>query len=425
MLKNHCKLSHFFNHIAIYAPEQAVNAPIIGAILKGSAPNELFELRGKKGVLFSNTTLASFIEEEHKHDFFELTGNSQRSIRTFSSGEQRKALLQYLLSQNPDFILLDNPFDALDTNSVSELKSALTKLSKRMPVLQIFKRRSDLLPFIQDLVQIHKENAITREKLSDFLKKEEISHSSRFIGSIPAPLEHFRLDQDELIRFDNVSVRYDDRIILNTIFWTVNKGEFWQLKGPNGSGKTTILSMINGDNPKAYGQAIYLFGKRKGSGESIWQIKKMIGYFSPSMMDLFKRRNTALQMVVSGLKDSIGLYKKAGSTSEALALKWLQLLDLESYRDEPFLKLNQVQRRLVLIARAMIKHPPLLILDEPSTGLDDKGATLLSVLINKMAAESKTAIIYVSHRKEPGLTPDYIYELIPGEKGSRGFIVKA
>ena len=141
------------------------------------------------------------------------------------------------------------------------------------------------------------------------------------------------------------------------------------------------------------------------------------------MMDLYKHRHTAQQMVVSGLTDSIGLYKKVGKVALNLADDWLRMLGIFDDKNKPFVSFSQVKRRMILMARAMIKHPPLLILDEPSTGLDDKSASMLSALINKMANEGNTAILYVSHRMEPGLEPEYIYQLTPSESGSTGTVL--
>ena len=244
-----------------------------------------------------------------------------------------------------------------------------------------------------------------------------------FSLEIPGPLHHDQMSYKALIKLNGVSVHYHERQILNSINWTIKAGEFWQLKGPNGSGKTTILTMINGDNPKAFGQNIELFGRRKGTGESVWEIKKRIGYFTPSMMELFKRRHTAEQMVISGFHDSIGLYHRPSEIQKHVANEWLKVLGLADKGSRAFVDLSQVHRRMVLIARAMVKHPPLLILDEPSTGLDDKSAALLSALINKIADESQTAILYVSHRTEPDLKPQYVFQLKPGENGSVGEVV--
>jgi len=410
-------------HVALNGDDLAMDSTFIKQLLKGECSEHFPELKGKRGVLFSNTTLAKFIEEEFRHDNFELTKSYGRSIRTLSSGEQKKALLEYLMDKQPGFIILDNPFDALDVASVKHLKARLENIAGQMTVIQVFKRKSDLLLFIKHAMRVDNGKVVFNDGIKQYLEKYEPEAEMHFSIEIPGPLHGQNVSYNELIKLNNVSVKYRERQILNKINWTIRAGEFWQLKGPNGSGKTTILTMINGDNPKAFGQNIELFGRRKGTGESVWEIKKKIGYFTPSMMELFKRRHTAEQMVISGFHDSIGLYHRPSEIQKHVANEWLKVLGLADKGNLAFVDLSQVHRRMVLIARAMIKHPPLLILDEPSTGLDDKSAAQLSALINKIAAESQTAILYVSHRTEPDLKPAFVFELKPTENGSVGEVV--
>ncbi len=412
-----------YKHTALNGSQLALTTTFFKNILSGNSPEYFPELVGKKGALFSNITLTKFIEEEVSHDAFDLSIEEHRSIRTFSSGEQKKALLKHLLKSNPDFLIVDNPFDALDVESVANLKEQLTKLSDEMPIIQVFKRRDDLLPFISYAMYIENNKVIFNDTIEAFITMFETGDPFKLNGNIPAPIEEYQIDSNELVKFENVNVSYDNRKIITDINWIIKRGEFWQLKGPNGSGKTTMLTMINGDNPKAFGESIYLFGRKKGTGENVWQIKKQIGYFTPSMMELFKGRHSALSMIVSGLVDSIGLYKKASELQLHKAEEWLKLIGLDEKKNRVFIDLSQVERRLILIARAMIKHPPLLILDEPSTGLDDYSTSMLSVLINKMAKESSTAILYVSHRTEPDLKPEKIFQLTPGEDGSVGSVL--
>src|SRR5690606_9277785 len=212
--------------------------------------------------------------------------------------------------------------------------------------------------------------------------------------------------------------------ILKNINWKIRSGSFWQLIGKNGSGKTTLLSMIIGENNKGYGQELYIFGKKKGSGESIWDIKKNIGYFTPSMVDKFSGHHSAINMLISGLTDSVGLYLRPTEVQLQLAKEWLRLINMLDLKDVYFHDLSMGQQRLLMTVRAMIKHPPLLILDEPTAGLDDQSAALFVALTNKIAEESRTAIIFVSHREEPGLRPQYIFQLEQTEQGSEGKIVK-
>jgi len=221
---------------------------------------------------------------------------------------------------------------------------------------------------------------------------------------------------------NDVSVSYDGRQILNKISWTINASEFWQIVGPNGSGKSTILSLITGDNPKGYGQDLILFGRKKGSGETVWDIKQNIGYFTSTMTQFFSRMDSIEKMVISGFFDSVGLYIIPSELQVKTAHDWLKIIGLYEDRNKPFCFLPLGRQRIILVARAMVKHPPLLILDEPTSGLDDTNVAIFTALINKIAAESTSAILYVSHRAEKGLTPQYVYELIPGNNGSEGRI---
>lgn len=387
---------------------------LIADLLNGKPPAELEIFRDKKTGFFSDEVLARFIEEDYRHGSSGLT--QDRSIRTFSTGEKRKALLEYLMAEHNEVLILDNPFDALDKDSVKGLKNRLEKLSGRISFIQLYKREEDLLPFIEDLVIVENNRITSVMKLKDFSMEDD----SLELKNIPEPFHPYNNIPQEVIKLENVSVSYEGRPILKDISWKVEKAEFWQLYGPNGSGKTTILSMIYGDNPKAYGEEIYLFGKKKGSGESVWEIKERIGYFSPSIIAHFRGNFSLQQMIVSGLFDSIGLYREASERQLNLARKWLEVLGLSHKSSFKFYKSSALEQRIVLIARAMIKHPPLLILDEPTTGLDDEAAQLLVQLINKIVAESNTAVIFVSHRKERGLSAQNIFRLIASENGSKG-----
>lgn len=389
----------------------------------GEVP-ELAKFRSGKGVVFSDKVLERFIEDDYRHGYSPLVDLEGRSLRSFSSGERRKALLNYLLKQNPDYILLDSPFESLDEQSVEDIKIKLEEISKQTSILQFFKRKEDLLPFIEKVLPLENNRIGKIFTAEDFLAGTTSQEKSLKINSIPAPDKEYQNIPEVLMKLENVSVNYEGRPILANISWEIKKGEFWKLTGPNGSGKTTILSMIYGDNPKAYGENVFLFGNKKGSGETVWEIKRKIGYFSPALTELFSRRNTAQEMLVSGLVDSVGLYQNPSDRQLALAGKWLKTLNLEHRERQIFTKLPLLEQRMLLIARAMIKHPPLLILDEPTTALDDESALKITRLINLIAAESETAVVFVSHRKEKGLEAQLEYRLIAGESGSVGEIVE-
>ncbi|MFK7812359.1 MAG: ATP-binding cassette domain-containing protein [Maribacter sp.] len=405
-------------HWAVFITNDSNKSKFIRKLLNGLV-SEFKSIEGKRGTLFSKLALEQFIDKEDRHGTRILTKKSQQPLRTMSSGEQKKALLNHLFFENPEFIILDNPFDNLDTASQEKLAKNLTERSNQTLFIQVISRRDDLLPFITNFLSLHKDDLTIHKNLDSILQSQA---STSFTGRIPSALNPIKYQQDILIQLMDVTVSYGDKTILQNINWSVKKGDFWQLIGKNGSGKTTILSMITGENPKGYGQELYLFGKKKGSGESIWDIKKNIGYFTPAMTDKFTGYHSIENMLISGLNDSIGLYIKPTAAQLRLVKEWLQLIGMWYIKDRLFHDLSMGQKRLVMTTRAMVKHPLVLILDEPTAGLDDASARLLVELVNKIALESNITIIFVSHRNEPGLQPDFIYELQMGEGGSMGLV---
>ncbi|AZQ60558.1 ATP-binding cassette domain-containing protein [Maribacter sp. MJ134] len=404
-------------HCAVLIDNKSQKKGLIHAILRNE--QSFFKFLGtKKGTLFSPVMLSQLIDEEERHNHKII--HQKQPLRTMSSGEQKKALLRHILESKPDYIILDNPFDSLDHSFQKELKNLLLEVSGDFIFIQLVSRVTDILPFINQFTKLNGDRLESIGEMPTVIKPQ----SDFLNGKIPAAIVPIRMDNELLIAFKNVSVSYEDKAILNNINWTVKKGEFWQLIGNNGSGKSTLLSMITGDNPKAYGQNILLFGKRKGTGESVWDIKQKLGYFSPVMTYKFSGRFTIEQMLISGFNDSIGLYTKPTEVQKRKAKEWLQLLNLWPEKDMLFADSSLGQKRLIMTVRAMVKHPPLLILDEPTTGMDDEAAALLVALVNKIAKETDTAIIYVSHRNETGLQPQYTYQLHMSPKGSIGVIKK-
>ncbi|MBO0321868.1 ATP-binding cassette domain-containing protein [Muricauda sp. CAU 1633] len=407
---------------AILTNNTSQTQELVARLLGNIAINELDHLKNKRGLLFSRSEIERFMDEEERHDIKILTKDRNQPLKTMSSGEQKKALLNYLLNQEPDFLILVNPFDNLDVATQASLKEQLSEISKSRTLVQFASRLDDILPVITDFFKLNGNELEKYASPKEFW--EANSHDAiQFKGTIPPPINPIKEENDELVNFTNVSVSFDGRQVLNSINWSVKQGEFWQLIGPNGSGKTTMLSMITGDSHKGYGQNLTLFGQKKGSGESVWDLKQKIGYFTPSVTDKFRGYHSLENMIISGLHDSIGLYVLPTEIEKRLAGEWLKLLGLYDKRDTHFRELTRGEKRLVMTARAMVKHPPLLILDEPTAGLDDKSAALFVALVNKIAKESDSAILFVSHRKETGHDPHHIFELHPSKNGSTGVII--
>lgn len=407
-------------HVAIYLSNTDDKLKIIAQLFKVENAFSL-GLKGK-GLLFSTTTIEQLIDEERKHDAFVVTSSKNKSIESMSSGEQKKALLNYLLQQHPNYLVLDDLFGSLDVDSLHPIKEILAANRHEIRIVQLCYRKQDLLPFIDEVIRLDKLMQISKTfTLQSFLQLEENS-SSISLNLFPTyHLSKVEL-KNPLIELKNVTVKYEEKPVLKNINRTINKGEFWQLKGANGTGKTTLVSMIIGDNPKAYGQNMILFGRKKGTGESVWDIKKNIGYFYPTMTMFFSRNDSVENMIISGLVDSIGLYIVPTEFHKTIAKAWLDFLG-KDYSNKRFEDLTAGQQRIVLVIRAIVKQPALLILDEPTVGLDDENAQLFTALINQLVALKNMAIIYISHREELHLKPQKIMQLITGEQGSTNVVV--
>lgn len=408
-------------HWTIFADNESDRERLFEQLLSGrNLPEAFDDFQELKGGLLSQSEIARYIEEEERHEHKILTKGIKQPLRTLSSGERKKALLNYLLSQGNQFLVLDNPLDNLDVASRESLIELIHTLSVQIPIIQIVTRRDDKLPFTCRWAVLY------QDELKVIEDPEELSAGSdarRYDNPVPAPLEPLVLPAGPLVCFKDVSVSYGIKPVLDEISWELGPGDYWQLSGPNGSGKSTLLSLITGENPKAYGQDITLFGKKKGSGESVWDIKQYVGYFTPAMVDRFRGYHSLENMLISGLHDSIGLYVQPTKVEQRLARSWLSYLGMEGMERKYFHDLSLGQQRLIMCVRAMIKHPPLLILDEPTAGLDDSSAALVVALVNQMAVSSHCCIVFVSHRMEPGLKPRFTYSLVPGKNGSIGSII--
>jgi molybdate transport system ATP-binding protein len=412
------------HHTGIYLTQSSDSNILIEALLSDELCIHNIDFNSLKSAVFSDHALKLFLEEEFLHGGTAFESEYHRPLHHMSSGEQKKALLNHLYFKKTDCFLLDELYDHIDLAGQAAIKETICLIAKTKTVIQLLHRRNDALPFIENWMVYHQNQLIQfddRQTWIDWIDNQKSKDAKK---KLPQPIKKFPPIEGPLVLMNGVSVFYDGRPILQNIHWTIKQGEFWQLVGPNGSGKSTLLSLISGDNPKGYGQELYLFGRKKGSGETVWDIKKNIGYFNSSITQHFSRLDSIEKMIVSGFNDSIGLYVVPTDQQLRLAREWLHFIGLYDLKNKPIQFLPLAQQRIVLIARAMVKHPPLLILDEPTASLDDAGAALIIQMIQQIAQESLSAILYVSHSKEEGLTPDYVLELHSSHSGSNASISK-
>jgi len=326
-----------------------------------------------------------------------------KPLLQLSNGENKRLQIVKSLGQKPDWLLLDNPYLGLDVAGRMILSAGLAELTLRGIRFILFLSGGELPGFINKVYHLPKR--VGKESLIPSLKARVIKDDLSFRlksgeennnpGLQPGEIEDFAI-----ITLRNVTIRYGSKTILDQFSWTIKHGERWVLKGPNGAGKSTLLSLITADNPQSYSQEIILFGRQRGTGESIWDIKQNIGYVSPEMHLYFKETGTCFAVVASGIFDLLGVTRKVNEEQTAQVNETLDLFGLGYLAGRSFHTLSVGEQKMILIARAFVKNPPLLILDEPCQGLDSEQVQVLKDVINSIAASSDMTLIFVSHYDE-------------------------
>lgn len=302
-----------------------------------------------------------------------------KPLVTLSSGELRKYQLTRALLGGPKILVVDNPYIGLDPRTRTLLTNLLAALSASTMLVLVLSRAAEIPPFITHVIPV-----------TDGEAGEKIPRET-YLDSILPPA---------VIRLRNVTIRYGERVILDSLNLTVRQGEHWALTGANGSGKSTLLSLICADNPQAYAHDIELFGRPRGTGETIWDIKRQIGFVSPELHRAFRMDAPALDIVTSGHFDTEGLFRRPSAEQRSIALRWMDEFGIADLADQPFLRLSSGQQRLCLVARAFVKDPALYILDEPLQGLDETQRKRVKVLLDKYCGAPEKTLLMVTHYPE-------------------------
>ncbi|MGD8519892.1 MAG: molybdate ABC transporter ATP-binding protein ModF [Desulfobacterales bacterium] len=329
-----------------------------------------------------------------------------RGIIYLSTGEMRKIMIARALAKAPQLLILDEPFEGLDIASRSQLAAIINHLmAEDRQIILVTHRLFEILPNISHVMGLKMGKVLFQGKRQEHLSTDQIVRlypehlfqEADFPKSKPQDDANSLEIPDVLVKMKNTTVRYKDTVILNNLNWEMKASENWAIVGPNGAGKTTLLSLISGDNLQAYANDISLFGRRRGSGESIWEIKQRIGIISSEFQIRYRKPLKALDVILSGFFDSVGLYRQSNSIQRESARKWMGFIHLADKADTLFNQLSYGEQRLVLLARAMVKLPLLLILDEPCQGLDRANRKLILDVIDFIARHSQTQILFVTH----------------------------
>jgi len=371
-----------------------------------------------------NDTLTVFAELQHfaKHEnlsmkeaeyYLEIFGFNQckeQQLIELSSGEHKKLQLIKAFWLQPQILIIDQPYTGLDFDSRRSLNLIFQKLSSKGISFLLINNEEEFPDCVTHFAEIKKGKLAEVNSPEEFLKDDERKNK---------PIPYFLVNQSEnipesIVKMEKIHISYGEKKVLNNISWEVQKGEKWLLQGHNGSGKSTLLSLINGDHPQAYANNIHLFGNKRGSGESIWEIKERIGIISPELHWYFDMNANVGQTIASGFFESMSLYQKLGYEQHQQLEQILNFFDLKEEKNKKMAELSLGKQRLVLLARTIVKKPELLILDEPCQGMDVAQTNYFNRIIDDLCEKGQT-LIYVGHFESR--IPDCIDHKLVLEKG--------
>ena len=347
----------------------------------------------------------------------------ERGIRFLSTGEMQKVLIARALMKSPRFLIMDEPFEGVDAQSRERMAEIIVELmQEQIQIILVTHRFEAIMPNVTHVLCIKDGSVFLKGRRDEVLTSENMDRlygvKKARTSDIPKAdwgLEALRKEApDSLVTMKDTTVKYGDLLVLDKLNWTMKWDENWAVFGPNGVGKSTLMSLIIGDNLQAYANEIHLFGKRRGTGESIWDIKKRIGVVSSELQVKYRVRLKAYDVVLSGFHDSIGLYKRSSQRQRTIAHQWMEILGISDKEVERFDQLSYGQRRMVLLARSMVKLPVILVLDEPCQGLDLSNRRMILDLVDYIGRETPTHVLYTTHHKDE--IPDCITNVLKLKK---------
>ena len=370
-------------------------------------------------------------ESEWREQLFDLLNIRpllSKEIITLSSGELRRFSIARAMLQQPQVLILESPYIGLDPPTRQLLSDLLLQVRTQLGVSVIMTLPSpDQIPPVVTHVYFMEDGVVSekfpmcsgqnqpqlevgcrptlRREGTDRLSGKHQLQAKASARRCELPQLHDTPLFEKVVEMRHIDISYGQRQIFRDLNWTVRSGEKWNVTGPNGSGKSTLLSLVNADNPRAYSLDITLFDRKRGTGESIWDIKRHIGFLSSEMHSGFITSDTVLEIVRSGLADGYQGVVAKGAEEDTLLMRWLELFGAEALAQRNYNTLSSGEQRYILLIRAFVKDPDLLILDEPFQGLDPQKRHQAGAVIESFCRRPNKTLIFVTHYIEeiPGI----------------------
>jgi len=350
-----------------------------------------------------NLRLADLIRELHLERLLE------KPLMAISTGEMSRVLLARELVRRPKMLVLDEPFEGLDATGRSELKAVLDRMAAMgLPMVLVVHRPEEMLASTTHLLSLD-NGRITAAKPVDRRPAHPIQTTpgttltAKAFTPSPTPETQFTTGStgsETLVEMQSATVRYGDTIILDRITWAVRSGEHWSVTGPNGAGKSTLLKLITGACLQVYANRIRLFGRERGPEQTLGDVRERLGVVSHGLARAYQKQMSAMDVVCSGFFDSVGLYRHCDAGQRKAAVGGMERLGLSALASNAFNQLSQGERQMILIARAMVKRPRLLIMDEPCSGLDPANRGRVLDLVERIGRGGATGLIFVTHHEQ-------------------------
>lgn len=355
------------------------------------------------------TQAKDFLPEDKLNDAliseFGLSHRLDSGYRQLSTGEGRKLLILQAIFNGVELLVCENPFDSLDEASCIALSKALERLAQKgVNVLLMLNNRQDIPLWCSNIAFIERGQFEVIGKLeSEETKRQLDALLSPAPDNVSWPTNIQQLcdyKHPYLVKLNQGKVHYNGVSVFENLNIGIKPLQHTLITGANGSGKSTLIQLITGDCTQCYSNDIHVLGYKRGSGESIWELKKDMGIVSSELHRQYRVNGDLLTVVLSGFYDSIGLYQQPEHHQIEIAKQWLNKIGLLAHQSSSFRSLSYGEQRLALIARALVKSPYLLILDEPTQGLDELNRHRVLNFLEHLSEQKHSTMLLVSHRKD-------------------------